>query len=113
MEDYSRELINRVLGYELPLNAAAYVWFKNEDEFEEMKKASLEGAIGVIAEIMHDKSAPAPARLKAAELALKVSKAFDKKDEGKKPESSAFSDAEIESMKAQGIDVTPFLKEVK
>ena len=112
MEDYSRELINRVLGYELPLSAAAYVWFKNEDEFEEMKKASLEGAMGVIAEIMHDHCAPASARLKAAELALKVSKAFDKPEEAKS-ESSAFSEAEIESMKAQGIDVTPFLKEVK
>ncbi len=45
-------------------------------------------------------------------MALKVNKAFDK-EEAKDEGGNAFSEAEIESMKAQGIDVTPFLKQVK
>jgi len=114
VSDWDNAFIGEVLGLNLKLSAKAVAWFKNVDSYEEAKLSNASLALSILTQAMNDVEARWGDRIKAAEMSLKISGEFDKeKDSGSKAGAEEFSDAQIEDMKRQGIDVTPYLKKVK
>ena len=111
--DWDNAFISEVLGVNLKLSAKAVAWFKNTDSYEEAKLSNASLALNILTQAMKDPEARWGDRIKAAEMSLKINGEFDKeKDSGEKT-TADFSPAQIEDMKRQGIDVTPYLKKVK
>lgn len=105
--EWSQSFVQKVIGSTTGISKwgdpAFKAWFTNEQSYEETKLASLEGAMQVINEIIHNQTEKASDRLKAAEMALKLNKAFDEaKDTQSKGE---FSQAELDALEASGIDL--------
>jgi len=100
---FAIEVLNGSVGLGKWDDPAFKAWFMNESSYEETKLASLEGAMNVINEIMLNAGEKAGDRLRAAEMALKLNKAFEEKQEGSTK--GEFSEAELEALKAQGIDL--------
>jgi len=112
--EWDNAFIAEVLGANLKLSAKAVAWFKNTESYEEAKLSNAALALNILTRAMNDDEARWGDRIKAAEMSLKINGEFDKeKDNGAKPAGEEFSDAQIEDMKRQGIDVTPYIKEVK
>jgi len=113
VSDWDNAFIGEVLGLNLKLSAKAVAWFKNVDSYEEAKLSNASLALSILTQAMNDVEARWGDRIKAAEMSLKISGEFDKEKESGSKTSEDFSDAQIEDMKRQGIDVTPYLKKVK
>jgi hypothetical protein len=112
--EWTVSFIRDVLNINITLGPDALAWFKNTASYEESKAAGVEGAMNVINEIMYDRDARPGDRLKAAEMALKIEGVFDK-DKGKDNGGSGdnFTEAEIEALKDQGVDLAAVIKQVK
>ena len=104
---WSREFVIEVTG--TSIDSAVWAdpkfkaWFFNENSYEETKASTLEGAMQVIQEVMHNPAEKAGDRLRAAEMALKLNKAFEAEDNSRK--GHGLTDAEIKALEAQGIDI--------
>lgn len=104
--------INMVLGTNIKLSADAHAWFKSTKTIEETKLSNAALALKVLRDEMLNEDAKAGDRIKAAVESLKISGAYDKGESKDTGTGGEMTDEEIESLRKDGVDVTPFLKKV-